>query len=96
MYLTDAITCRCLICYGYKKLYSSQKTVLDTAPKMISSSPSIGEAKAADLMGVGVYKFKLSQQLGLLACRILDIECIKFLTFRPHENFYRDLKRQGK
>jgi len=25
----------------------------------------------------------------------LDEESIKLLTFGPHENFYRDLKRQG-
>ena len=78
-----------------KKLHSSQKTELDAAVKEISSSPSIGESKAGDLLGVRVYKLKLSQQLCLLAYRILDEESIKLLTFRPHENFYRDLKRQG-
>ena len=78
-----------------KKLHPSQKTELDAAVKVISSSPSIGEAKAGDLLGVRVYKFKLSQQLCLLAYRILDEESIKLLTFGPHENFYRDLKRQG-
>ena len=78
-----------------KKLHPSQKTELDTAVKVISSSPSVGEAKAGDLLGVRVYKFKLSQQLCLLAYRMLDEESIKLLTFGPHENFYRDLKRQG-
>ena len=38
---------------------------------------------------------RLSQQQCLLAYRILDQENIKLLTFGPHENFYRDLKRQG-
>lgn len=78
-----------------KKLYPSQKTALDIAVKAISSSPSIGDAKAGDFLEVRVYKFKLSQQLCLLAYRILDEECIKLLTFGPHEKFYRDLKRQG-
>jgi hypothetical protein len=78
-----------------KKLHPSQKTELDAAVKMISSSPSIGEAKAGDFLGVRVYKFKLSQQLCLRGYRILDEENIKLLTFGPHENFYRDLKRQG-
>ena len=78
-----------------KKLHPSQKTELDTAIKVISSSSSAGEAKAGDLQGVRVYKFKLSQQLCLLAYRIVDEESIKLLTFGPHENFYRDLKRQG-
>ena len=78
-----------------KKLQPSQKTELDTAVKVISINPSIGETKAGDFLGVRVYKFKLSQQLCLLAYRMLDEESIKLLTFGPHENFYRDLKRQG-
>ena len=78
-----------------KKLHPSQKKELDTALRMISSSPSIGEPKVGDLLGVRVYKFKLSQQLCLLAYRIFDEESIKLLTFGPRENFYRDLKRQG-
>ena len=47
-----------------------------------------------DLLGVRVFKFRLLQQQCLLAYRILDEESIKLLTFGPHENFYRDLKRQ--
>ena len=53
----------------------------------------IGVAKIGDLLGVRVFKFKLSQQHCLLAYRILDEESIKLLTFGPHENFYRDLKK---
>ena len=78
-----------------KKLHPSQKIELDSAVKVISASPSIGEAKAGDFLGVRVYKFNLSRQLCLLAYRILDEEGIKLLTFGPHENFYRDLKRQS-
>jgi len=80
---------------GVKKLHPNQKIALDAAVKIISLSPSIGEVKAGDLQGVRVYKFKLSEQLCLLAYRILDEEHIKLLTFGPHENFYRDLKRRG-
>jgi len=71
-----------------KKLHPPQKVELDAALKTVSSDPMIG-----DLLGVRVFKFKLSQQLCLLAYRILDEESIKLLTFGPHENFYRDLKR---
>ncbi|NQW69500.1 MAG: type II toxin-antitoxin system RelE/ParE family toxin [Betaproteobacteria bacterium] len=78
-----------------KKLHTPQKVELDTALKFISKDPIIGEAKVGDLLGVYVYKFKLSQQQCLLAYRIVDQESIKLLTFGPHENFYRDLKRQG-
>ena len=76
-----------------KKLHPPQKVELDAARKTVSSDPTIGEAKIGDLLGVRVFKFKLSQQLCLLAYRILDEERIKLLTFGPHENFYRDLKR---
>ena len=78
-----------------KKLQASQKVEFDTALKLICKNPLIGEAQLGDLSGVYVYKFRLSQQQCLLAYRVLDSENIKLLTFGPHENFYRDLKRQG-
>jgi mRNA interferase RelE/StbE len=78
-----------------KKLHAPQKLELDAALKLIAKDPIIGEAKVGDLLGVYVYKFRLSQQQCLLAYRIVDQESIKLLTFGPHENFYRDLKRQG-
>ena len=77
-----------------KKLHAPQKVELDMVLKRICKDPSIGEAKVGDLLGVYVYKFKISQQQVLLAYRVLDQESIKLLTFSPHENFYRDLKRQ--
>ncbi len=79
-----------------RKLHAPQKVELDTALKLISKDPIIGEAKVGDLVGVYVYKFRLSQQQCLLAYRIVDQESLKLLTFGSHENFYRDLKRQGK
>ena len=79
-----------------KKLYAPQKVELDAALKLISKDPIIGEAKVGDLVGVYVYKFRLSEQQVLLAYRIVDQESIKLLTFGSHENFYRDLKRQAK
>lgn len=78
-----------------KKLHSPQKMELDAALKRICNDPTIGEAKVGDLLGVYVYKFRLSEQQCLLAHRILDSDSIKLLTFGPHENFYRNLKRQG-
>jgi len=78
-----------------KKLHAPQRVGLDAALKLIAKDPIIGEAKVGDLLGVYVYKFKLSQQQCLLAYRIMDQESIKLLTFGPHENFYRDLKRQS-
>lgn len=77
-----------------KKLHPPQKSDLDKAVRAISTNPEIGDAKVGDLAGVRVYKFRLSNQLCLLAYRILDEDSVKLLTFGPHENFYRDLKRQ--
>ena len=76
-----------------KKLHQSQKADLDDAIRVVSADPEIGEAKIGDLAGIRVYKFRLSNQLCLLAYRILDESSLKMLTFGPHENFYRDLKR---
>ncbi len=76
-----------------KKLHRTQKTELDDAVRAVSVDPEIGEAKVGDLAGVRVYKFRLSNQLCLLAYRVLDEDSLKLLTFGPHENFYRDLKR---
>jgi mRNA-degrading endonuclease RelE of RelBE toxin-antitoxin system len=78
-----------------KKLLAPQKLELDAALKLIAKDPVIGKAKVGDLLGVYVYKFKLSQQQCLSVYRILDQESIKLLMFGPHENFYRSLKRQG-
>ncbi len=77
-----------------KKLHVPQKAKLDVALQSISNDPLIGEAKVGDLVGIRVYKFRLSNEVCLLVYRILDEDSIKLLTFGPHENFYRDLKRQ--
>jgi mRNA-degrading endonuclease RelE of RelBE toxin-antitoxin system len=76
-----------------KKLHPRQKTDLDAAILTIASHPESGEAKCGDLSGVRVYKFRLANQLCLLAYRILDAESLKLLAVGPHENFYRDLKQ---
>jgi hypothetical protein len=77
-----------------KKLHPQQKTDLDNALTVISLDPVIGDAKIGDLLGVRVFKFRLSQQQCLLAYRIMEEDSLKLLTFGPHENFYRALKRQ--
>lgn len=76
-----------------KKLRRQQKVALDDAVRVIASDPDIGEAKLGDLLGVQVYKFRMVNQLCLLAYRVLDPQTIKLLMVGPHENFYRDLKR---
>ena len=76
-----------------KKLHATQKAELDSAVLAISTEPEIGESRVGDLLGVCVYKFRLSNLLCLLAYRVLDADCLKLLTFGSHENFYRDLKK---
>ena len=76
-----------------KKLHPPQKLELDEALSIISVNPVAGEAKVGDLAGVRVYKFRISNQVHLLAYRVLDEESLKLLAPGSHENFYRDLKR---
>lgn len=77
-----------------KRLHSQQKRDLDEAVRAIAADPAIGEAKAGDLAGVRVYKFKMNRQTALLAFEVRDTEdAVILLALGSHENFYRDLKR---
>ncbi|MDA8232393.1 MAG: type II toxin-antitoxin system RelE/ParE family toxin [Magnetospirillum sp.] len=76
-----------------KKLRPGQKAELDEAVRAIADAPTLGDAKVGDLAGVQVFKFRLSNQLCLLAYTQVDEETIKLLALGSHENFYRDLKR---
>ena len=76
-----------------KRLHPPQKLELDAALRAISADPAVGEVKVGDLAEIRVFKFRLSNQLYLLAYRVLDEESLKLLTFGSHENFYRNLKR---
>jgi mRNA interferase RelE/StbE len=75
-----------------KKLHRQQKADLDEAVRAVANNIEIGEAKVGDLAGIQVYKFRMVNQLCLLAYRVLDEDTIKLLMVGPHENFYRDLK----
>jgi len=76
-----------------KKLHRNQKQDLDAAIKTLMQQSEIGEMKKGDLAGVRVYKFKMQNQLTLLAYRLIDdIHCLLMLSLGSHENFYRDLK----
>ena len=50
-----------------KKLYANQKADLDKAVHLLIQDPLIGNLKSGDLRGVRVYKFKMVNQLNLLA-----------------------------
>ena len=77
-----------------KKLHSNQKHDLDDAIKSIMQDPIQGEMKVGDLAGIRVYKFKMVDQLTLLAYTFEDeTVTLTLLVLGSHQNFYRDLKR---
>ena len=76
-----------------KRLHKNQKRALDKAVMAIAANPALGNAKAGDLTGVSVYKFKTNHTRWLLAYRIVSRQEITLLVVGPHENFYRDLRK---
>ncbi len=77
-----------------KKLHPNQKQALDFAIKQLIQTPELGELKKGDLSEVRVYKFKMQNQLTLLAYRMIEeVPCLLMLSLGSHENFYRDLKQ---
>jgi len=76
-----------------KKLHPNQKKSLDKAVTIIAKDPAVGELKVGDLAGIAIFKFKIANLEWLLAYRIISKKEIKLLVVAPHENFYRDLKR---
>ena len=77
-----------------KKLHSNQKSDLNKVVRMLIKTPEKGELKKGSLAGVRVYKFKMQNQLTLLAYRFIDdVPCLILLSIAigSHENFYRDL-----
>ena len=77
-----------------KKLHPNAKHDLDKAVKELTQNPLTGDLKKGDLNGVRVYKFKMVQQLTLLAYMYDEsAEKLTLLALGSHENFYRDLKK---
>ena len=78
-----------------KRLHPNQRRHLDEAVRDITRNPMVGQAKAGDLAGVRVHKFRMVSQLTLVAY-VYDAhaDCLKLVDFGAHENFYRDLKAQ--
>ena len=77
-----------------KKQHANQKSDLDRAVQLLMQDPLIGDRKSGDLGGIRVYKFKMVNQINLLAYSYED-EVLKLtlLALSSHENFYRDLKQ---
>jgi len=75
-----------------KKMFKSEKGILDKEIQKIVEDPAIGEEKKGDLRGVFVYKFKLKTTQYLLAYRKVERD-LELIMLGPHENYYRDLKQ---
>ena len=76
-----------------KKLHANAKQDLDKAIRELVKNPLAGDMKKGDLTGVRVFKFRMVNQLSLLAYLHSEKEeSLTLLALGPHENFYRDLK----
>ena len=79
----------------YKKLNDNVAADVDAATAEVAKHPSIGERKTGDLADLYVYKFRSQNQLYLLGYTLDEgIRLVYLEAVGPHENFYRDLKRQ--
>jgi len=77
-----------------KKLHNNQTKALNSAIKDICDNPFQGQMKKGDLRGIRVYKFKMVNQLTLIAYQLNEKNLqINLLAFGSHENFYRGLKK---
>lgn len=78
----------------YKKLQDNIAADVDAAVETVASNPAIGERKKGDLADLLVFKFRTQGQLYLLGYTLDDpVRLIYLEAVGPHENFYRDLKR---
>lgn len=66
--------------------------MVNDAIRAILENPEVGQEKKGDLAGVFVYKFKINNQLVLLAYEWNPQERL-LLALGVHENFYRNLKK---
>ena len=80
----------------YKKLHDNIVVDVDEAIATVAETPWIGERKKGDLAQLLVHKFRSQGQLYLLGYTLDEgVQLIYLEAVGPHENFYRDIKRQG-
>ncbi len=75
-----------------KKLNKKQIKELDKAVKAVTKNPNAGEQKKGNLRHIWVYKFKITNQLYLLAYE-WDKKSRILIALGVHENFYRNLNK---
>ena len=79
---------------AYKKLHETIAVDVDRAAEIVAAEPTVGDRKKGDLSDLFVYKFRSQTQLYLLGYTLDDeVRLIYLEAVGPHENFYRDLKR---
>ena len=78
-----------------KKLTKAEKTTLDEEIRKIIARPQIGVEKKGDLKGIFIHKFKVKTSLYLISYRFAK-DFLELIMIGPHENYYRDLKKQLK
>jgi len=78
----------------YKKLHDNIAADVDQAVAAVAAAPESGERKKGDLAALRVVKFRSQGQLYQLGYTLDDVVRLVYLeAVGPHENFYRDLKR---
>lgn len=78
----------------YKKLHDNVAADVDAAVATVADEPSRGERKKGDLARLFVYKFHSQGQLYLLGYTVDEqVRLVYLEAVGPHENFYRDMKR---
>ncbi len=75
-----------------KKLRKTQIKELDKTIKVIIKDPKAGEQKKGNLTSIWVYKFKITNQLYLLAYEWNKKSRI-LIALGVHKNLYRKLKK---
>lgn len=76
---------------AYKRLHPNQKPIIDNEIKKVIATPTIGAQKKQDLSNIFVHKFKVLDNLYLLAYTF-DPKTLTLVLLGVHENFYRDMK----
>lgn len=81
----------------FKKFSNKDRTNIQLEIKKIAKEPLIGEQKKGILKSIRVYKWKLKNQLYLLAYEFVKKEKIIYLyAVATHEGFYKELERYRK
>lgn len=78
----------------YKTLHDRLVADVDAAVAAVADDPDRREKKKGDLADLWVYKLRSQGQLFLLGyTQAREVRLIYLEAVGPHQNFYRDLKR---